>query len=204
MQRKNPIDRLLRTRAEGGHGVVQFLNEEQDEAARAGVLKVFELCRRLDAIRRETYGTCKSSAELAEHLNADTSQKYSELNELNAALRKFQFVPALLPGHKICWRGLNQRATEPGTIPAANFVKLVLDMTEDGTLDRVRQCFCRRWFFAQTNKKTVCSDACRFQKFKHGDQKRFKKKRAAYMREYRNNPRVKAKRRTINAKTKAR
>ena len=50
---------------------------------------------------------------------------------------------------------------------------------------------CGRWFFALTNKKAVCSDACRFQKFKQGKDA-FNEERAEYMREYRSNPRVKA------------
>jgi hypothetical protein len=57
-------------------------------------------------------------------------------------------------------------------------------MTEQGSLDRVRKCICGRWFFATTNKKEVCSDACRFRKFQDGLGPALKEQRRKYMQKY--------------------
>ena len=75
-------------------------------------------------------------------------------------------------------------------------IQVVLEMATAGTLDRIRQCQnvkCRKWFFATTNKKVVCGDACRFQKYVEGKGKEeFKNERKEYMSTYRRNPKVKS------------
>lgn len=80
-----------------------------------------------------------------------------------------------------------------GDLPSVYFhcdmIRLILSMTEAGTVRRIRKCICGKWFFAQTNKKRVCSNACRFQKFSKGH--------AAYMRRYR---KTKTKVKNSNAK----
>ena len=82
-----------------------------------------------------------------------------------------------------------------GDLPLVYFhldmIRLILSMTEAGTIGRIRKCICSTWFFAQTNKKRVCSNACRFQKFSC--------ERADYMRRYR---RAKANLRNDKAKNK--
>jgi hypothetical protein len=200
MERLDIPKRLLPLNVSVGFNVTKFLNEETDEPTRAEVLKVFKLCRELDALRRSKEGMLS-----ADELHKNGTQVQSTLARLNSVLKVFRFIPFLYGGdpYQVFWRGMSAEGTELGTrtIPAANFVKVILDMTEVGTIDRVRQCICGRWFVAQTNKKVVCSDACRFKKFKQGDQEAFNKERAEYMREYRKNAMV-AKRSKARGKTK--
>lgn len=169
-----------------GFTVARFLNEEGNQTARESVLKIFELCRQLDDLRREPSG-----------LN---SKRQALHHALDGALRKFQFRATLID-YQVHWTGISSSEDETGTIPTANFIKVLLEMTEDGSIERIRRCLCGQWFFALTNKKTVCSDACRFQKFKQGKAEQFKKERAAYMRSYRKSPILK-KRKAPNAKKK--
>jgi hypothetical protein len=150
-----------------GYDVVSFLNEERDSTASAKVRRFFDLCCKLDSLR-ETRGAARAGA----------------VKNLNAALRDFRFAPCLIDGgqsYRVLWG--------PAPAPAA-IVGQILRMTEAGTIDRVRQCVCGRWFLAESNKKRVCSDACRFQKFMLHNQDTLKV--------------VKAKKRRINGKTKAR
>jgi hypothetical protein len=202
MERLNEGHRLSR-----GYAVAWFLNEEKNTVDRMAFLEVFKLCCELDGFRHQLDQSMK--AMKAEKVNQIIAQQVLALTELNAILRKFQFVPALRgpDPYTIIWTGRAGQDDERNAIPTASFVQAVLETTEDGTLERVRQCLCGRWFFAQTTKKIVCSDACRFQKFKEGNEKTFNKERAAYMRKYRKNPRVKKaqkKRGGSVAKTKAR
>ncbi len=184
---------------------MSFLNQEQDTAARAEVLHIFELCRELEGLRQEDEAdTGPVNAKAVERFNKRNSQAMSALNALNAALNKFQFAPWLcgLGTYRVLWRAVKADA-EPSAISTASIVKALLEMTEVGALERIRQCFCGRWFFAQTNKKTVCSDGCRFRKFKDGAQN-FNQGRAQYMRNYRKNAKVIARKKKINGKTKTR
>jgi hypothetical protein len=71
-------------------------------------------------------------------------------------------------------------------------IQIVLELATSGDLTRVRQCRCNRWFLATTTKKVVCSDACRFNKYRERDE--FKEQRRKYMREYMRDPEVKQRR----------
>ena len=77
-------------------------------------------------------------------------------------------------------------------------------MQTAGTLDRIRKCQCGLSFFAQSNKKAACSDACRVAKFMQSSAT-YKEDRAKYMRKYRKvradaEAKAKAKRREALAK----
>ena len=144
-------------------------------------MQIFELCQQLE-----------------DHLRAlgnsvPDKQIQSLLRLINAHLEEFPFLAVLGPWRVhpfVSWRGapprhlrsdvktLRQRLTEMAA-SAFHFdmIRLVLSMTEAGMVGRIRQCICGTWFFAQTNKKRVCSDACRFQKFN--------REHANYMRSYR-------------------
>lgn len=70
------------------------------------------------------------------------------------------------------------------TISPSIAVIQILEMQTAGTLDRIRKCRCGHWFFAQSNKKVVCSNACRAAKFKQNSPAH-KEEHAKYMRQYR-------------------
>lgn len=168
-------NRLLPLEVATGFDIARFLNERSDENAIA--LKVFELCQQLDQLRR-------GRIDASDDPNENAQQTVAILAKLNAALDDFRFVPHVggLDQYFVLWRAAGPRSapTEAGPI-----VKLILQMTEDGTIGRVRKCLCDGWFLAQTNKKVVCSDACRFRKFKQANEE-FNENRAEYMRGYRN------------------
>jgi hypothetical protein len=200
--------------------LVGFLNTASDPPEHAEVLRIFERCVELDDLRRTAPPLPVPMPpyppdEIQEH----HTRKTLALRAVNKALRGFQFLPQLgdgLDGYRVDWiPGSIQTAAEverslnAGDLPISSLgaVKIVLEMTEAGTLDRIRKCpVCQRWFFAQTNKKAVCSDACRFQKFKQNPTLNKPKDRVTYMQKYRKNPRVKAKAKAKkekrNAKTK--
>jgi hypothetical protein len=173
-----------------GYDVVRFLNAEAKEPDRASVLEVFGLCRELDALRRERQALREREAlsvvSISEIDNV-TSQVGSALNRLNKALRSFEFGPHVggLDPYFVHWGVLRSAGTTDFLPrPAASFVQSILETLTNGALDRVRQCICGRWFLAKSNKKLVCSDVCRFRKFKEGNEA-FNKHRAEYMHEYR-------------------
>lgn len=193
MKQSNATNRLLLPPSTA-HALADFLNDEQN--AKSSCFKVFNLCRELDRLRaieteaQHTVGMLQSSA----------------LGELNQAIEEFQFSPYLLglrqpqsriETYEICWGG-HRKAGETGPLNAANFVMTILRMTEAGSLGRIRQCVCNRWFFAQSNKKAACSAACRFKKFKQISEENFNKNRAAYMRDYRDNPATKKRRKSAS------
>ena len=187
--------------------LVRFLNDSAASGAeRAKAISVFGLCRQLDALRK-TAPPFPLPQEPPPKFWQYSNKLSALLKAANDALREFRFVPILGGGPGPYWVGWIpsrvrrftkrqiKRAKESGAIPMPPLeaIKLTLEMTEAGTLDRIRECVCGRWFFAASGKKMACSDACRFQKFKQVDPDKFHKERAEYMKEYRRNPRVKAK-----------
>ena len=146
---------------------LNFLNEEENDDAPA-FLEVFKLCRQLAKFHSQLAGAVKSikvedynriisqqtTAEAAasgfllqpEFSRALVKQMYpvgAALNKLNNLLQKFHFIPVLVgPGvdpYKVLWTGLPGQGDEPNTIPTANFVQVLLETTEDGTLERDRK-----------------------------------------------------------------
>jgi hypothetical protein len=213
MQRKTDMNRLGLTLLEqatmqGGYFLVGFLNTANDRPEHAEVLKILDLCKEIDEIGKK--------ADLTDQASAYFTRWPIALSALNSALRGFQFVPLVVgvfPGSfGVFWSSPDRRGFTPAEVERSitlahaypitshGAVQMVLEMTEARTLDRIRKCFCGQWFFAQTNKKAVCSDACRFQKFKQGAT--FNEDHTTYMQNYRKNPKVKAKGRKSNAKTK--
>jgi hypothetical protein len=173
MKRSSDKNRL----SPDGFDLALFLNEEPKYREERGdwleVLKVLDLCLLLR--------DCKNLAR-AEEVNS----------QINTVLRNFDFelyVHGL--GPKVMWISAKG--------PAGGHLKQILNMAEAGTLSLVRRCICGQWFFAATNKKLVCSDACRFRKFKQDHQQSFNENRAKYMRTYR---KTVVKRRNNRAKTK--
>lgn len=209
MQREKTTNRLLHEigklerQLAPEHALASFLNEAQTD--RTATFEIFELCRQLDTLRTEQFETPtqRSSA---------TSRQSSILERLDEAVSKFQFRPALIgcfpfaekegpmDRYTIYWTGKRVADDKANRLPAANFVIMILELTEAGALDRIRQCICKRWFFAQSKKKQVCSGACRFQKFKQATKQTFNKQRAAYMRDYRNNPMATKRKKTTHVK----
>ena len=196
--------------------VLCFLNDSAASGAeRAKAMSVFGLCQQLDALRK-TAPPLPLPPEPPPGF-WQYSVKLSALQKaVNEALREFRFVPMLGGGPDPYWVGwISPRvrrltkhqirnAKESGAIPTPPLfaIKVTLEMLEAATLDRIRHCVCGRWFFAASGKKMACSDACRFQKFKQVDPDRFHKERAEYMKDYRKNPRVKAKKEKQNGRTK--
>src|SRR6185312_1023307 len=76
-------------------------------------------------------------------------------HSINAHLEELPFVAFLSSDGAIHWRpGLPyvKNAPAPLTakelrkIPPAGAIKIILEMYEAGTLDRIRQCVCGKWF----------------------------------------------------------
>jgi hypothetical protein len=68
-----------------------------------------------------------------------------------------------------------------------------LSLLPRGLINRLRKCReCGKWFYAKTDHNTSCSDNCRNKYASHADE--FKRKRAAYQREYRARQREREKR----------
>jgi hypothetical protein len=131
---------------------------------------------------------------------------------VNSHLSEFRFTPMFVlvapTQFVVQWRPAWERRTDPPKaltgeelcrVQPSTAAKSILDLMDAGMLNRVRQCMCGRWFYAQSAKKVVCSAACRFRKFKNADQDTYNKQRAEYMRGYRKNPKVKSKTRKEKA-----
>lgn len=158
---------LIALRAEA---LTDFLNQTPADKKSARVRGIFQLCQSLRALNP-----------------AATKQAENLRHSINAHLSAFTVTP-LLSGDTWAWK-----APHPGREAGASpeFVLGVLaDLDSRGLLHRIRQCFCGRWFFAGSEKKLVCTDACRFAKYKLADPETFKAFRADYMREYRRKPAV--------------
>jgi hypothetical protein len=196
-----------------GEMLATFLNSAKDDVTQSHAVGIFELCHQLDSLRKSKPPfpfPQKPTAAVTEYVN----KRYDLLKAVNQALSKYHFHPHLV-GHdpyQVNWmvaEPTGQEIKNPAQaigdsilIPPISAINIILEMTANGTLDRVRQCICGRWFFAATNKKVVCSDACRFEKYKQKDNDAFKKNRADYMRTYYRNPKVQTKRKKPNGPTK--
>jgi len=78
-------------------------------------------------------------------------------------------------------------------IDSTTAIQIALEMAMAGTLERVRRCRCGLWFLAAPSlKKTFCSDACRFDRYRSTDE--YKQERRKYMRDYMRNTSVKDRR----------
>jgi hypothetical protein len=179
--------------------LLSFLNTP-DASGYAEVLQTLRLCHQLHQLRKMAPAIYPKQE--TEAIGTFMRERESLLEALNQILRPFQFTPMLGGGnaawerYSVDWRAVITSGSEarfdPRTrtivIPAISAIKLALEMLANGMLDRIRQCRCGQWFFAASNKKTVCGDACRFHKFREKDS--FKTHRAAYMREYRQNAAV--------------
>jgi hypothetical protein len=192
--------------------LIEVLNgsPQGDHPARAEVLKIFEMCRRLDELWREH----ESERFSPKRFNRRNDEARSIRQELNAALEAFSFTPFLFGLSvdipiTIFWEPVRRADLEAefkpgaGPVPIASIIKIILGMTETRTLSRARQCICGKWFYAERNKKQVCSDACRAQKF-IANNPDYNQKQAEKMRKYRatlkKNPKVKAKPKRRNTK----
>jgi hypothetical protein len=196
MKRSDAQNRLLRINLDRTrcHYVIAFLNETGgDRQAKEQVTEVFELFRQLDSLQR---------------VGRNFPDQVSAGKHLNSVLKAFLYTPyvAVMPGKRppIIWREAPGDSAEIPTTSTAFIVSNIIAAYERGTLERIRKCLCGSWFFAESAKKVVCSDACRFRKFKEGKKESFNEERAAYMREYRGNPRVKASKRAKNGTSKTR
>lgn len=193
MKRLTSVDRSLRE-AVIRELFIGALNDGKKTEDWPAALQVFDLCRKLAELRQNE-NQSRSAASI-EQLPSNLTEQASIVNAVNKLLRQFHFFPMLSPESEIYWMAQRRPHDEPGTVTATALVQVVLEMTRDGSLERVRKCLCGRWFLANTNKKVVCSDSCRFKKFKQGKEEKFNKDRAAYMRGYRKNPIVKRRKRS--------
>lgn len=118
--------------------------------------------------------------------------------KIASALRHYVFRPRLTSvtfGRTPWWFDLcgdrvrdDHRVTRPDRrrIFEADAVFGVLRLASFGLLDRVRPCaVCQTWLYARPAHKKFCSKICQTKYFSSMPQ--HKKKRAAYMREYRRN-----------------
>jgi hypothetical protein len=210
MKRKIRVNRQLRVtlieHAEMQAGyLVGFLNTVNDRPEHAEVLKILDLCKELEELRK-TAPRRPLPAEPTSEVASYLSRMPIAMSALNKMLQKFQFVPALIglafgdDPFRVDWSPAHVQFLAPAEvkrimmagatpIPPLSAVKLVLEMTETGTLDRIRKCICGLWFFAGNNKKYSCSDACKFKK--HTQRAAFKSGRADYMKGWRKNRKAK-------------
>ena len=140
-------------------------------------------------------------------------------NEVYQILRQYAFYPVLHLVHKsggghifaLDWQpGIRLLPPRP---PFSNDIGLtveeqkhemrlgimsyLLEAVQNGYFDRLRRCeVCNKWFYANSLKKVVCSNTCRFRKYQ--SKQEAKEKKRDYMRGYFRNPKVKARLRRKN------
>jgi hypothetical protein len=170
-QLKKP-HRLLRAPMSGaatrGELLARFLNAPVNSLDHVRVAEVFRFCQQLSAL--------EPSCSLAVHTR----------RAINAHLSELQVVPILQPNGNWDWKAGHPKRTTQTAVSPASALKVIAELASNQILERMRQCeACMKWFFARTNKKMVCSNACRLAKFKEADQQTYKQNRAEYMRHYR-------------------
>lgn len=80
--------------------------------------------------------------------------------------------------------GLGSLNEDPEWIAATNSLLSAAVLNGAGLIDRLRRCrVCSRWFYAEHGARLSCSPSCRDKAWRHSPDGR--KKRAAYMRGYR-------------------
>jgi hypothetical protein len=171
MKRLKKLHRVLRTSisaaAPRGALLAQFLNTPAKHVDCVRVAHVFGFCQQLSRLRPNS------------SLAANTRRA------INAHLSELQVVPVLQANGNWDWRAGHPGTTPKAVVSPAFALKVIADLDSDQMLQRLRQCqACENWFFAHSNKKVVCSDACRSEKFKR-DSQTFNDDRAEYMRRYR-------------------
>lgn len=192
---------------ERGERLANFLNTTKGDPKQQRVLDVIDCCRELAALRwasRPTVEYIESSAGIKHEV-----QKAKLTQRIDTILQQYRFVPAVSVDYRlvVSWRPsaapelseaeMKALRASPGDlskfpIGETAAIQAVLEMAAQDMLDRIRECRCGNWFMATTNKKQVCSDACRFEKYR--DDQEAQEKREAYDRKYNKNPKVKQRR----------
>jgi hypothetical protein len=197
MTRSKKPNRLLRISALAhanmqAEMLVNFLNSPE-AFGHSRVLETLQLCHQLYQLRTTAPAVYPKEYEAIREF---MTKREALLTELNKILESFPFTSMVSGGntglapYSVDWRAVMAIGSgvlvRPGgeiVIPDVSAIRLTLELLGNGMVDRIRQCRCKQWFFAASNKKNVCGDACRHQQFRQKD--RFKADRAIYMREYR-------------------
>jgi hypothetical protein len=177
MKRLKRPRRLLPTSMKGAATrcelLAQFLNAPLTSLDDRRVAEVFRYCQQL------------------KDLEPSSSLAANRRRAINAHLSEIRVVTVLQPNGDWDWKAGHPGRTKQTEVSPAYALKVIAELASNQMLERMRQCrACTKWFFARTNKKIVCSDACRSAKFKQADLQAYKQHRAEYMRGYRKTRRV--------------
>ncbi len=183
-----------------GHWLVESLNG-LSESSQLG--QILHLCQELDELHQKRPALADAWELSTYHRKTARIRR-----EINSILAKHPFIPVLelseytpgAGGFSVRWWPDPKRPVEIVISKDVDFapvgphaaIQITLELLREGSLSRIRRCdnpACGKWFFATTNKKSVCNDACRVQKHQ------LKQGQANYMRDYRANPKVKLRKR---------
>lgn len=190
-----------------GEMLAQFLNVTKGSSKQNRVFRVLKCCQELEPLRWKeplSVEIVESPEKIGREVRKAQLQK-----TINQALRKCRFLLYVRVDYRFNVSWLPARPTkltkaeisryresgnQVGKLPIGEMgaIQFVLEMATAGTVGRIRQCRCGKWFMAKTNKKVVCSGTCRFKKYQ--EKESFKEHRREYMRNYTRNPKVRAKR----------
>jgi hypothetical protein len=164
--------------------VTRWLNCEDDPEGRdLGKNTKFSRNRVHDLIDniREVFDAIKSAPH--RDLLAFPPRRLSALmNELNARIHEYPTACIfMLECSRTGFFGKGYVAGErPGGESLA--AQSVVELTNKGLLDRLKECDCGRWFFSRFSHQNFCSDRCR--KKRHETSEQFRASRREYMRRY--------------------
>jgi hypothetical protein len=110
----------------------------------------------------------------------DTSPGALLREAINKQLVNYQFTPMLLvtDTHKLPIRWLSPNSNDSKEIEAT-MIRTVCDLHNDGTLSRLHECLCGKWFMARSNNQECCSTVCRQKKWGKTDKGKAAGKKAS-------------------------
>ncbi len=154
--------------------VLSWLNGEQEEKpGRASTQRILALLQKLKQI---------SALSARQGRLRKWSKEFTALNmEINEQIGKYPASPILMfsPTGRITFGHdfLNRK----NELEAATAYS-IMSLAEWGTIDRLSQCMCKRWFRKLRRNQKSCGPGCRHKLYEQSEA--FKARRREYMREY--------------------
>ncbi len=182
---KRVLDKGTFTSGEGGQAafLVGWLNdssarkvERKQQAARGRIASLVDLAGLITS-----HLAAAGKRDISEKLPADLQ---SHLDELNRRMMR-DYPPSMLfliePRNQLTLTyTVSQNPSD--TAGEGLAARAVFLLAQRGSLDRVRRCICKKWFFAGRSDMRVCSAKCRHKLYEQTPE--FKAKRRKYMRDY--------------------
>ena len=176
--------------------LVEWLNENRGHRGYTRLAKLLEAIKELGELKKRVF------ADIAKNGSADSKvvkPAIELLNRVNKTLRDYKVFPQFFPltegfssaiwmpvkaGAINGWIKGRRRETAQKTVEECNAALTLFGLARNDRLTLLRACFeCGEWFYSKRSNQKFHSEECQKKHFR--SRPGFKRKRAKYMRDYR-------------------